>query len=71
MSGHFPTGVSIVDDEITLPMSLLAHVRFGSKADIWTCVTDVRFTPISRHQITPAERPHTPLVHLSPDALEV
>jgi hypothetical protein len=47
------------------------NVRFGSKADIWTCVTDVRFTPISRHQITPAERPHTPLVHLSPEALEV
>jgi hypothetical protein len=24
-------------------------VRYGSKVDIWTCVTDVRFTPKSRH----------------------
>ena len=24
-------------------------VRFGSKADIWTCAKDVRFTPESGH----------------------
>src|SRR5215472_11362946 len=26
-----------------------AHVRFGSKADIRRCLSDVRFTPKSRH----------------------
>jgi len=27
----------------------IGNVRFGSKADIWTCVMDVRFTPESGH----------------------
>ena len=29
--------------------SALAHVRFGSLADILPCGSDVRFTPESRH----------------------
>ena len=30
-------------------MGKLADVRFGSKADIVTCLRDVRFTPESGH----------------------
>ena len=35
--------------EVEVPY--LAHVRFGSKADIARCQADVRFTPKSGHQV--------------------
>ncbi len=34
-----------------------ADVRFGSEADIWTCVTNVRFTPESGHVVGCQECP--------------
>ncbi len=37
---------------MTAHIAIHAHVRFGSKADIESCVSDVRFTPKSGHQFS-------------------
>jgi hypothetical protein len=45
----FATGEMGINDQFALQTSWIAHVRFGSKADISACLSNVRFTPKSGH----------------------
>jgi len=45
---------------IILSEPLVDNVRFGSEADIWGWVTDVRFTPRSGHAAVGYSPQHVP-----------
>ena len=47
-------------DVITSSEPLVDNVRFGSEADIWGWVTDVRFTPRSGHAAVGYSPQHVP-----------